>query len=122
MYQFFIEEHQLTGDKIAILGSDVNHIKNVLRMKGGERVRVSLSDSGRSFFCVLDSISDDEELQEVMNELSKSELLTTTASKNGEDVNQSIQQFRELCKKRKELVQQLGEEAARSAVREKIVI
>lgn len=60
MYQFFVEENQLAGDKITILGSDVNHIKNVLRMKGGERVRVSLSYNGRSFFGIIDSITEDE--------------------------------------------------------------
>ena len=68
MYQFFVEENQMTGDRIAILGSDVNHIKNVLRMKGGERVRVSLSDSGRSFFCVWDQISDEEVIALVQEE------------------------------------------------------
>lgn len=68
MYQFFVEENQKTGDKIAILGSDVNHIKNVLRMKGGERVRVSLSDSGRSFFCVLENISDEEVIAHIQEE------------------------------------------------------
>lgn len=68
MYQFFVEEQQLTGDKITILGSDVNHIKNVLRMKGGERVRVSLSDSGRSFFCVLANISEDEVIAQIQEE------------------------------------------------------
>ncbi len=59
MYQFFVEENQLAGDRITILGSDVNHIKNVLRMKSGERVRVSVADNGRSFFGSLDSITED---------------------------------------------------------------
>lgn len=62
MYQFFVEENQLAGNKICILGSDVNHIKNVLRMKIGTRVRVSvkLEDNTRSFFGTIDSISDTE--------------------------------------------------------------
>lgn len=79
MYQFFVEENQLAGDRICILGNDVNHIKNVLRMKQGTRVRVSVKtevnsvDSyengelenitesvGRSFFGIIDSISDTE--------------------------------------------------------------
>ena len=60
MYQFFVEENQLAGDKIVILGSDVNHIKNVLRMKPGEHVRVSVSYNGRSFFGVIDTITEDE--------------------------------------------------------------
>lgn len=60
MYQFFIQEEQFARDKIVILGSDVNHIKNVLRMKTGERVRVSISDNGRSFFGTIDRISEEE--------------------------------------------------------------
>lgn len=68
MYQFFIEESQLTGDRISILGSDVNHIKNVLRMKSGERVRVSVSDNGRSFFGAIDTIMDDEVIVHIEEE------------------------------------------------------
>ena len=60
MYQFFVEENQLAGDRISILGSDVNHIKNVLRMKIGEQVRVSVSYNGRSFFGKIDSMTEDE--------------------------------------------------------------
>lgn len=68
MYQFFIEENQLAGDKISILGSDVNHIKNVLRMKAGERVRVSISDSGRSFFGTIENLLEDEVLVHIEKE------------------------------------------------------
>ena len=68
MYQFFIEENQLVGDRISILGSDVNHIKNVLRMKNGEHVRVSISDSGRSFFGTIESLLEDEVLVQVEKE------------------------------------------------------
>ncbi len=68
MYQFFVEEHQLLGDKISIIGSDVNHIKNVLRMKIGERVRVSVSYNGRSFFGIIDGLLEDEVLVSIENE------------------------------------------------------
>ena len=68
MYQFFVEENQMTGDRIAILGSDVNHIKNVLRMKPGERLRVSLSHSGRSFFCEVESIAEEEVIVHIEKE------------------------------------------------------
>ena len=37
MYRFFVEEHQIDPDRIHITGSDVNHIRNVLRMKPGRR-------------------------------------------------------------------------------------
>lgn len=75
MYQFFIEENQCIGDKISILGSDVNHIKNVLRMKSGERVRVSVrtntEDSdipSRSYFGIIDTILEDEVLIAIESE------------------------------------------------------
>ncbi|MEE1078819.1 MAG: 16S rRNA (uracil(1498)-N(3))-methyltransferase [Agathobacter sp.] len=59
MYQFFVEDHQVRETEISILGSDVNHIKNVLRMKPGTKVRIS-DESGHSFFCLLESITEDE--------------------------------------------------------------
>lgn len=74
MYQFFVEENQLTKDRIAILGSDVNHIKNVLRMKCGERVRVSVrtdaqeNQVSKSYFGILHTITDDEVLVQIESE------------------------------------------------------
>lgn len=41
MYQFFVESGQIGKDSVMIEGSDVNHIKNVLRMKPGEKIRIS---------------------------------------------------------------------------------
>ena len=40
MQRFFVEPHQIDGDRheIHITGSDVNHIVNVLRMKKGEEL------------------------------------------------------------------------------------
>ena len=68
MYQFFVQEEQFATDRISIQGSDVNHIKNVLRMKAGERVRVSISDNGRSFFGTIDTITDEEVIVRIESE------------------------------------------------------
>ena len=57
MYQFFVEEQQVRGERIT--GSDVNHIVNVLRMKPGEKVRVSDS-AEHAFFCHVEELSQDE--------------------------------------------------------------
>ena len=38
MYQFFIESSGVQKEHIVIMGSDVNHIKNVLRMRTGEKI------------------------------------------------------------------------------------
>ena len=49
MYQFFVEDTQVTEHDVTIEGSDVNHIRNVLRMKCGEKIRIS-SKSGKNYF------------------------------------------------------------------------
>lgn len=56
MYQFFVPDESVGQERITICGADVNHIGNVLRMKPGEKIRVS-SASGRSFFCRIETIS-----------------------------------------------------------------
>ena len=47
----------IANDLVTIEGSDVNHIRNVLRMKCGEKVRIS-STSGRNFFGTIDRIAE----------------------------------------------------------------
>lgn len=57
MYQFFVENEKITGEIVTITGSDVNHIRNVLRMKCGEEIRVS-STSGKNYFCKISEIGE----------------------------------------------------------------
>lgn len=57
MYQFFVKEEQVGKDFITITGPDVNHIKNVLRMKPGEMVRVS-SEGGHDYACSVLELTD----------------------------------------------------------------
>ena len=51
MYRFFIEECQVDGAYIWVEGDDVNHIRNVLRMKAGERVLLC-SESGMEYLAL----------------------------------------------------------------------
>ncbi len=51
MYHFFVEPSQIQGNKIIITGKDVNHIKNVLRMKPGEEIAVSNGLDGKEYHC-----------------------------------------------------------------------
>ena len=44
MYKFFVSDEQVFNDKIYILNSDVNHIKNVLRLEIGEKIEISDSN------------------------------------------------------------------------------
>ncbi len=57
MYQFFVEDSQVGKDFITITGADVNHIKNVLRMKPGEDVRIS-SQGGHDYACRVLEVAD----------------------------------------------------------------
>ena len=49
MYHFFIQPEQVAAEEVTILGSDVNHIKNVLRMKQGEKICVN--DGSHEYLC-----------------------------------------------------------------------
>ena len=52
MQRFFVEPYQIEEEehRIHINGTDVNHIKNVLRMKCGEDVWISEEKEEREFW------------------------------------------------------------------------
>lgn len=59
MYQFFVEPWQTAGKEITITGNDVNHIRNVLRMKPGEEIAVSNGADGKEYRCMIGAIEED---------------------------------------------------------------
>lgn len=59
MHQFFVEASQIHDKTVIIEGSDVNHIKNVLRMKAGEEISVSNGEDGREYRCGIVRIEED---------------------------------------------------------------
>lgn len=46
MYHFFVSKDQVGPETVTVRGGDVNHIRNVLRMKPGERIFVNDGDRG----------------------------------------------------------------------------
>ena len=74
MYHFFAEHENISDDYIDIRGGDVNHIKNVIRLKAGDEVLISSGDN-YDYLCSIEHISDDVvtakiiETREKMNEL-----------------------------------------------------
>lgn len=60
MYRFFVEPSQIQDKKIVITGSDVNHIRNVLRMKIGEEIAVSNGVDGKEYRCGIEAYTDSE--------------------------------------------------------------
>lgn len=67
MYQFFVEPDQINvNDKtVIILGADVNHIRNVLRMKAGEEISVCNGQDGREYRCGIVSFEEDRVICEL---------------------------------------------------------
>ncbi|MCI8323817.1 MAG: 16S rRNA (uracil(1498)-N(3))-methyltransferase [Lachnospiraceae bacterium] len=60
MYQFFVEPSQIQDKKVIITGSDVNHIKNVLRLKPGEEIAVRNGVDGREYRCGIEEFAQDQ--------------------------------------------------------------
>lgn len=64
MYRFFVTPEQTKGEYITITGSDVNHIKNVLRMKCGTKITIS-DGQDKEYYCIIDLIEDDRVLAKI---------------------------------------------------------
>lgn len=59
MHHFFVNPEQVEDGLIRITGSDVNHIKNVLRIRQGEEMLVS-DGTGRDYLCQAEEITGQE--------------------------------------------------------------
>lgn len=60
MYHFFVQPGQICDTSIIITGADVNHIKNVIRLKEGDEISVSNGIDGRDYRCGIERITDTE--------------------------------------------------------------
>ena len=67
MYQFFLDDAQIGREFVTITGGDVNHIKNVLRMKAGEKIRIS-NQQGRDYYCEISEVTDTFVQADILNE------------------------------------------------------
>ena len=67
MKRFFVEPYQISEEahQIHIQGTDVNHIKNVLRMKPGEDLWVS-DGAGKEYHCTIEELREEEILLHIL--------------------------------------------------------
>ena len=65
MFHFFVEPSQICDKTVTIIGGDVNHIKNVLRMKVGEELAVSNGMDGKEYRCAISSFEEDKIILEL---------------------------------------------------------
>ena len=71
MHRFFVEPSQIGEKEIVITGSDVNHIRNVLRMRAGEEL-LAADGQGSEYRCILRELQDSEIRAEICRKLSGS--------------------------------------------------
>lgn len=67
MYHFFVSPNHIDGQTIRITGPDVNHIKNVLRMRQGEELLIS---NGRDtdYYCRILETGTETVVAEILSE------------------------------------------------------
>lgn len=58
MFHFFVEQSNICDNSVTVVGSDVNHIKNVLRMRIGEKF-IANDGNGASYCCTITEINND---------------------------------------------------------------
>lgn len=70
MHNFFIEENQLNKD-IRIHGTDVNHIKNVLRLQPADKICVHIKNSTDKYICELAELTESEIICNIIEKLTE---------------------------------------------------
>lgn len=66
MHHFFVTPQQIGEKEITILGGDVNHIRNVLRMEISQELTVSNGVDSREYRCRIASISEDRIVADIL--------------------------------------------------------
>lgn len=67
MQHFFVVPDQVRDGYIEITGSDVNHMKNVLRMKTGEQLEIS-DGNNKKYLCEIESLEADKVTVRILEE------------------------------------------------------
>lgn len=71
MHRFFVEPSQIGEKEIVITGPDVNHIRNVLRMRAGEEL-LAADGQGSEYRCILRELQDSAIRAEICRKFSGS--------------------------------------------------
>lgn len=80
MPKFFVTQEQVKNDTIEIVGNDVNHIKNVLRQKIGDKITICNNDILQDYECEISKIEENKiccDIKETLNTSSESNVKVT---------------------------------------------
>ena len=65
MFHFFAAPNQIGEETVRITGPDVNHMKNVLRMKEGDQIQVSDGEE-REYLCEISELARDYVIAKIL--------------------------------------------------------
>ncbi len=71
MPKFFIKNNQITDNKITIIGEDVNHILNVLRLKENDKIEICNSDTSENYSTKIISNNSENVICEIVEKIDK---------------------------------------------------
>ena len=57
MRKFFVKKEAIFEEQIKIEGTDVNHIKNVLRLKIGDQIQICNQETCQNYICEISEIT-----------------------------------------------------------------
>ncbi len=69
MPKFFVRDDQINDNKVDIVGEDVNHISNVLRMKVGDEFQVCNSDTTENYNVEIKSFEKEKIICSIINKM-----------------------------------------------------
>ena len=73
MPRFFVKTNQIQENYIEIIGKDVNHIKNVLRKKIGDKIEICDEETENTYISQIEKIEENKILTQIIQELEKNE-------------------------------------------------
>lgn len=68
MYKFFVKKNQIKENKVQIIGEDVNHIKNVLRLQIEDNIQVCNIDEEKTYITKIVEIQSNSVITEILEE------------------------------------------------------
>ena len=69
MPKFFVEDKSIKKDEITIKGEDVNHIKNVLRKKKGDKIIICNKDISKDYQCEITKLEEETIQCKILEEM-----------------------------------------------------
>lgn len=71
MPKFFVHKNQKEEESIVIIGEDVNHIKNVLRLKENENIIVCVIEENKSYESIIEKLDKEQIKCKIIKEINK---------------------------------------------------